>query len=114
MKEKQPDKTGEVNQETTISMTAFHLIDLDLPATKPQPIKAPMIEWVVDTGMFHTVARINQMAAANKAHMLVTIKISGALTKDSGSIIPLATVSVTWEPIKKAPENSITAAMIKA
>ena len=60
------------------------------------------------------VATISQTAAAIRAHISATIRSSGSSTNRAEEIMPFATVWVTWDPIRKAPENSITEAIPRA
>ena len=73
-----------------------------------------MQECVVDTGRPYTVARINQAATHKTTMNIPSISTSGVSTNKSGFVIPLMMVVATFPPRRKAPLNSITAAIIIA
>ncbi len=59
--------SGERIHEVTMYITCFQLTADNPPATIPNPIIAPTMEWVVETGRFWYVARHTQSEAERRA-----------------------------------------------
>ena len=72
------------------------------PATMPNPIMAPTMEWVVDTGSDFQVANETHRAADRSADRAPTSAKFGSV-KTSVEMIPLRMVLVTWVPMNVAP-----------
>lgn len=79
-----------------------------------EPITAPTMECVVETGIPIVVAIVNQQEEPIKAQAMVNIKTAGSFLKTETSTILFLIVSETLEPTKTAPKNSQRAARIMA
>ena len=108
LNEKSPAISGDANQEATINPTLSQLIPSSPPYANENPIIAPIIEWVVETGHLTYVANVNHKADAKSAHNMPNIRAPGLSVNKSSETIFLRTASVTWDPIKTAPQNSKT------
>ena len=94
MKASSPANRGEIIQDKT-TCPNFPQLTISLPpATNPNPIKAPIIEWVVEIGKDFQVAKVIQNPAAKRADTKPIMASLGSWIKE-GSTIPFRTVSVT-------------------
>ncbi len=94
--------TGEIIQLSITAPSFPQLITENPPASIPNPIMAPTIEWVVDTGSDFHVAKETHRAAASIAERAPTRARWGSV-RMSVETIPFLIVWVTWEPRKVAP-----------
>ena len=60
-------KMGDMTQLATTAPSLPQLMTVNPPAMMPNPIMAPTMEWVVDTGSDFQVAKLTHRAAASKA-----------------------------------------------
>ena len=95
--------TGETIQLMTTAKSLPKLMTENPPAMMPNPIMAPTIECVVETGRDFQVAKLTHSAAASRADKAPIRAIWGSVIM-SVETIPLRIVLVTWEPIKVAPK----------
>ena len=95
-------KNGEMIQDRTMPPIFSQLTTLGPPATRPNPVIAPTMECVDDTGSEVSVAMSTQAAAANRAANMPIISSFGSVMA-SGLMIPLLMVAVTCEPRTTAP-----------
>ena len=80
-------------------------------ATTANPMIAPTIVCVVDTGQPNLDATVSQAAAARSADNMPMTSRSGSCWRDSASMMPLRIVEVTSPPARNAPRNSKTPAI---
>src|SRR5690606_35494901 len=105
-----PPTSGLTTQDITTCQTLGQLMAAVPASTRPKPITAPTMLWVVETGQPHLLARLSQIAAASSAAVIPIANSTGSAATTSWSTMPLRMVSVTWPPTKNAPANSNTAA----
>ena len=95
-------KTGEITQLRTTAASWDQLMTVKPPAMIPNPIMAPTIECVVETGNDFQVAKPTQRAAASRAES-APIRATCGSAIISVDTIPLRMVLVTCDPMKTAP-----------
>ena len=106
-----PARTGVTTQLAAIVATS-HQWTASIPmATTANPMIAPTIECVVDTGQPNREATVSQAAAARSADNMPMTSTSGSCWRDSASMMPLRIVEVTSPPARNAPRNSKTPAI---
>ena len=71
----------------------------------PEPIMAPTIEWVVETGKDFQVEKFTHKEAASIAESAPISTIWGSV-RISVETRPLRVVLITWEPINTAQKYS--------
>ena len=70
-----------------------------------EPIVAPTIECVVETGIPIKVAMVNQIEEPTKAHAIVNISTAGSGSKMATSTTLFLIVSLTLFPTKQPPRT---------
>ena len=108
-----PPNTGEITQLAAICPIFAQSTIAKPLAAMPEPIMAPTIECVVETGAPTAVAMFSHKAAANNAAIINQTKVSESGIK-LGSIMPLRMVPTTSPPAINAPAASKIAAMTNA
>ena len=83
----------------------------DPMATTANPMMAPTIECVVETGQPNLEATVSQAAAARSADSMPMTSRFGSCSRASASTMPLRIVEVTSPPARNAPRNSNTPAI---
>ena len=94
--------TGDMIQLATTAPSLPQLMTANPPAIIPNPIMAPTMEWVVDTGSDFQVAKLTHKAAARSAEKAPSNARCGS-DRTSVETIPLRMVLVTCAPMNVAP-----------
>src|SRR5688572_425264 len=108
-----PPARGEITQLITIAPMVSQLTRPQPPAAMPEPMTAPMMECVVDTGAPSAVARLSQSAPASSAENITQAKSAGSVMA-LASMMPPLMVPTTSPPATMAPSASNTAATTMA
>src|SRR5690606_18529531 len=112
--------TGEITQLETMEVTALQLTASTAIPTEANPMIAPTMEWVVETGHPRRLAISRQHPAARGADSMPETSRCGVSVMGAGSTMPLRMVAVTSPPARYAPRNSnimaitIACRMVKA